>query len=166
MLLPVSLSPKERIVRQNLTAFNGCYSWESSHPHIVELEEVPNYPGSECADTAFVYAVPSLKPSNQTVWITAKDSSSGMAVKCDVKVGRIDRLSLYTNFHKISVEEINRIRVIAYDFTGSTFTSVEGLRFSWDIIKKDAKNSLRMISPSETPFDASKASLDMETKGY
>lgn len=127
MLLPVSLSSKERIVRQNLTAYNGCYKWESSHPHIVEIEEVPNSPGSECADSVFVHAVPSEKPSNQTVWVTARDSISHLTVKCDVKVGRIHHLSLYTNFHKISVEEINRIKVIAYDHTGSTFSSVEGL---------------------------------------
>jgi len=39
MLLPVSLTSNERIVKHNLTAYNGCYKWESSHPHIVEIEE-------------------------------------------------------------------------------------------------------------------------------
>jgi len=165
MLLPVSHSSKERIVRHNLTAFNGCYRWESSHPHIVEIEEIPNSPGSECSDVAFVHAVPSLKPSNQTVWITARDSISNMIVKCDVWVGWVSKLSLYTNYQQISVEEINRIKVNAYDASGSTFTSVEGLWFKWEITNQQSKESLWMIQPSETPLLASWASLDMEQHG-
>jgi hypothetical protein len=135
---------------------------ESSHPHIIAiLKEIPNEYNSECHDIATVYAVKSSKPSNQTVWITARDSISGMVVKCDAKVGRIHKLSLFTNYVQISVDEINSLQVMAYDQYGAGFSSVSGLSFKWDFSTND-KGSLKFVQPSDTLQLATESSLKME----
>lgn len=67
-----------------------------------------------------------------------------MVVKCDAKVGRIHKLTLFTNNVQISVEEINSVQVLAYDYNGAGFTSVSGLSFKWDFLNND-KLSLKFV---------------------
>ena len=50
LLLPViPMEIGEKKIEHELEAYNGCYSWSSSNPEILQVEEVRDYDNPNCA---------------------------------------------------------------------------------------------------------------------
>jgi len=81
LLLPVSLCQSQnqlecRTVKHKLSASNGCYAWEISHPQMIKLSPLKTTNEGDCVES--VTLEPLLhKESKTLIWITAKDKNSG-----------------------------------------------------------------------------------------
>ena len=56
-------------------------------------------------------------------------------LRCQVKVGKIQKIDIWTRYRQLSVNENEMIRVAAFDDEGNLFSSLEGLEFDWTITK-------------------------------
>lgn len=78
-------------MQHEISATNGCYEWEVSHPSMIKML---NYPTSgECVHTITLTAI-SRKESKTLVQITARDRDSGSTLRCVAKVGKVHHLSI------------------------------------------------------------------------
>jgi hypothetical protein len=74
MLLPISTCEECRKVSYQISAINGCFQWEVSHPNLIEIQGVPSKVNPGCENVAVVRAL-STKPTKSLIWISAKDKS-------------------------------------------------------------------------------------------
>jgi len=72
VLLPLSTCHDCRRVQYELTATNGCYKWEISHPQILSM--TPKSRNGDCVETVILEPA-TLKDHKNLIWITAKDQS-------------------------------------------------------------------------------------------
>jgi|LauGreDrversion4_2_1035121.scaffolds.fasta_scaffold14707_9 hypothetical protein len=83
LLLPVSPCQSQnsaecRRAKHELFAYNGCYEWQISHPHMIEMQ--PGRTHGDCVDS--VVLTPLLSRESKTlIWITARDKSSGQVLE-------------------------------------------------------------------------------------
>ena len=69
-------------------------------------------------------------------------SDSGTVLKCNTKVGQVDKLDIFTRSKQFSVNSNQQLIVVGYDDDDNIFSSMDGFSFDWtitegtDIIKK------------------------------
>lgn len=76
MLLPVIYgSVENRNIEHTLVGYNGCYDWSTSQPSILRVKEISDDRSPQCHSQAVV-SLATSRPSNNIVWITAKDKGN------------------------------------------------------------------------------------------
>jgi hypothetical protein len=88
-----------------------------------------------------------------------------MVLKCEARVAKVARLSIFTSLLKINVDDINSLRVIAFDEAGAAFASVAGFRFDWRA-KNNDQQSLKIIQSSDTLMKTSGVYSEMERQNW
>ena len=61
-----------RTIQYELTAYNGCYEWASSHPNYLSIKGYPDEKNPNCQSKSTVF-LNSNKQFKNIIWITAKD---------------------------------------------------------------------------------------------
>lgn len=149
VLLPISSCTECRKVKFELSATNGCYQWQNSHPQLVSMTDIHGqsldhgrqHSSNECISRVFLQAK-TLKETKSIILITARDINSGTVLKCNTKVGQVDRLDIFTRSKQFSVNSNQQLIVVGYDDDDNIFSSMDGFSFDWtitegtDIIKK------------------------------
>jgi nuclear pore complex protein Nup210 len=144
LLLPISSCAECRKVRQELSATNGCYLWENSNPSLVSMTDQsgrsldggPQGSGTQgsqkCIDRVFLEPR-TMRETKTLTWITARDRDSGQVLRCQAKVGAVDRLGILTHYRQFSVNENQHLQVAGFDDEDNIFSSLDGLRFDWTV---------------------------------
>lgn len=162
VLLPYTVGEYNR-VNVTLQAYGGCYRWRVQRPNVVKIrnaigfeleegidklatdiymdsgEEVGN--ASECHNMVVVsqWYDKSLKKkaieTREKSWVFAEDilKDGDGGVKCEVYVARIERIVIETTAKSLAVGGVETLTIRAFDNEGNVFTSLEGLRFQWEI---------------------------------
>ena len=74
LLLPVIYDQVDsRNIQFNLTGYNGCYEWYTSHPKLIRVDNIPD--GNSCNSRAVVSIITN-KPENNILWIFARDKGN------------------------------------------------------------------------------------------
>lgn len=68
---------------------------------------------------------------------------TGETLKSEVKIAEITRIEIITKTRTIDLEEAQAVEVIGYDREGNAFSTLEGIRFKWSLVKCD--NILEII---------------------
>jgi len=73
-------------------------------------------------------------PSQNIIWITARDKITGEILKCETKISLVNNLEIDTELPEVvDVGSIRVLRAIGKDFLNNSISSLEGLRFEWTI---------------------------------
>jgi len=136
ILLPVSLcenlnSPECRTAKHELFAYNGCYKWDISHPHLVKMTPAKQH--GTCIDSVILEPLVN-RDSKTLIWIQATDKNSGQLLESQVKLGKIDRISININYKHLYVNDKKHVDVIAFDDEGGIFSALTGFRFNWNLL--------------------------------
>eukprot|EP01054_Gregarina_sp_Poly1_P006014 Gregarina_sp_Poly_1__6013@NODE_316_length_9570_cov_97_231822_g271_i0_p1_GENE_NODE_316_length_9570_cov_97_231822_g271_i0NODE_316_length_9570_cov_97_231822_g271_i0_p1_ORF_typecomplete_len1956_score240_78_NODE_316_length_9570_cov_97_231822_g271_i012157082 len=156
-------SHSDHRVNVTLQAFGGCYQWRAQRPNIIKLRDpfreewnaelegedkavfvsresaLPSETvgsGERCHNTVVVaqfWASNARIPEREKSWVFADDAESGVGVKCEVYVAPIASFVIETTAKSLTVGGAETLRVRAFDKEGNVFTSLEGLRFEWEI---------------------------------
>lgn len=78
-----------------------------------------------------------------TVWLTARDSASTTVLTAQIKVAKIARIEIASRFRQVSRGDTLHLQVRAYDAEGNVFSSVDGLRFDWEV--KAGHDNIRQL---------------------
>lgn len=170
LLLPALGKTSGRHIEHHLEAFNGCYEWSSSHPEILEVVEVAESGPDSCHSKATVRVKAEHEYSN-TVWITARDKrslrpypDSGDVLKCESRVAEIKRIEILTKLRVIDVDNYEVFELIAYDKSGNSFTTLEGVRFEWAIEQQAALGSF--VSFKDASIKTTRRRMQLEDDGF
>ena len=60
--------------------------------------------------------------------------ASTTVLTAEVKVEKIHRIEIFSRFKQINRGDKLHLRVLGYDEEGNTFSSLDGLRFDWEIL--------------------------------
>ncbi len=150
-----------RKVRYELVAYNGCYSWVTTNPQIIALEQLGDEGG--CTSHAALTTVVS-RPIKTVVIIRATDAATRETLISQVKVSRLSEIKILTNFKSIDVEDVQKLYIQAFDDSNNVISSVEGLRFEWKI--ETNQHALKIITSKEANYENTAARLDMENRRY
>ena len=146
LLLPVSPCQSQnsaecRRAKHELFAYNGCYEWQISHPHMIEMQ--PGRTHGDCVDS--VVLTPLLSRESKTlIWITARDKSSGQVLESQAKIGLLDQLAFNIHYRHLYINDKNHLDVVAFDDQGNIFSGLDGFRFDWTIT--EGADFLKIIS--------------------
>ena len=153
LLLPQTLhAPNARHVKYTIQAYEGCYRWTTANSKVVALTElssdsfsfdpdcqnpslVREFQGLECYPGALLEPVAVVEHPPVTLISALDQTSRGETLKCEVKVGRITRLEILTTVKSFRVLDNQRLYAQAFDHEGNVFSSLEGLRFRWQIVR-------------------------------
>eukprot|EP01053_Blabericola_migrator_P004673 Blabericola_migrator_1__4672@NODE_246_length_10907_cov_93_324631_g208_i0_p1_GENE_NODE_246_length_10907_cov_93_324631_g208_i0NODE_246_length_10907_cov_93_324631_g208_i0_p1_ORF_typecomplete_len1981_score393_01Spy1/PF11357_8/0_23_NODE_246_length_10907_cov_93_324631_g208_i09226864 len=150
-------------VNVTLQAFGGCYQWRVQRPNVVKLrdplrdewhsdlededkavfasldslsavpkEVVGSKHTKECHNTVVVAQYWNSKEREKS-WVFADDKETGIGVKCEIYVSPISSFVIETTAKSLTVGGAETLRIRAFDKEGNVFTSLEGLRFEWEI---------------------------------
>lgn len=67
------------------------------------------------------------------IWITAKDANTGRVLSCEVRLATIKKLEILTKQKTVLVGDYETLELLGYDSKGNVFSTLEGLKFNWDI---------------------------------
>lgn len=85
-------------------------------------------------------------------------------LKCEVKVAKIFKLEILTTVKSLRVKDYQRLIAQAFDEEGNVFSSLEGLRFRWQVVSGSEAISLPKLKDSLV--SVSETRRDLETRGY
>lgn len=89
---------------------------------------------------------------------------NGQILKCEVKVEKIVRLEILTTVKSFRVQDHQRLIAQAYDAEGNVFSSLEGLRFRWQIVSgSDAMGIPRL---KDSLVTSSEVRREIENSNY
>ena len=181
LLLPQTMhAPSSKHVQYKIQAYEGCYQWSTANSKIVALSQVPGpilvfdpdspYPSSERSSegmTCFPEAV--LKPistveSPPVTLITATDLLNQDSLKCEVKLSKIRKLEILTTVKSFRVQDYQTLIAQAYDEEGNVFSSLEGLRFKWQIVNGNEAMGIPRLKDSLVT--SSEARREIENSNY
>lgn len=152
LLLPQTLHvPNARHVKYAIQAYEGCYRWTTGNSKVVALTElsidsfnfdpecqnpllVRDFQGLECYPGAMLEPVAVVEHPPVTLISAIDQTNKAEALKCEVKVSKIKRLEILTTVKSFRVLDNQRLYAQAFDDEGNVFSSLEGLRFRWQIV--------------------------------
>jgi hypothetical protein len=135
LLLPELGDSSRALPLQLITAQGGCYSWASSAPNALSATLLEGRAG--CSKQAVVQVV-RPGPHTSTAYITATDTASESVLNIPVRIRRLHKIAIATKSRMMNIKEIQKIELFAHDADDNTFTSLEGLRFSWRLEQKSS----------------------------
>ncbi|CAG9312231.1 NUP210 [Blepharisma stoltei] len=182
LLLPQTLhAPNARHVHYKIQAYEGCYRWSTANPKVVALTEIPggilpmNSEGSDtnlmrdsygknCYPESVLEPVATVDRPPVTLVTAADQLNNGQILKCEVKVEKIVRLEILTTVKSFRVQDHQRLLAQAYDAEGNVFSSLEGLRFRWQIVSgSDAMGIPRL---KDSLVTSSEVRREIENSNY
>ena len=60
-------------------------------------------------------------------------ADSGQKLRCQVKIGTVDRLEIQSNYREFAVNNNKYLNVVGYDDKHNIFSELDGFRFDWTI---------------------------------
>lgn len=186
LLLPQTLNaPNAKHVKYVIQAYEGCYKWYTANSKVVAVTElnsenfqfegdcqdpstVCEFHGLECYPGALLEPVAMVEHPPVTLITAVDQTKRGETLKCEVKVGRISRLEILTTVKSFRVLDNQKLFAQAFDEDGNVFSSLEGLRFRWQIVKGSEsmglpklKDSWATLSPIRREIENSNYQSDM-----
>ena len=103
--------------------------------------------------------------------IMAEDKATGLLLRADIIIDRIDSLRIVTKTHELYLEETpEKFEVRAYDEHGNEFSSLEGIKFRWTIESGGgtgrATDILRFMSWQDSPYNTVPILEQLEAQGF
>jgi hypothetical protein len=133
ILLPQLQETAPILPLQLLTAQDGCYHWTSSLPNIIQVS--PHNPKATGCSRQALISVAKVGAFPSSIFVSADDANSESLIKIPVRIRRIDKITIASKSRMMNIKEIQRLELFAYDAEENTFTSLEGLRFKWELIQ-------------------------------
>ena len=132
MLLPQITTPTLQMPQQLLSTHGGCYHWTSSSPKTLAVSPHPQNLSQECSAQALVEVI-QTGPFPSSVYLTASDPSTLTVLNIPARIRQIHSIFIATKSRMMNIQEVQKLELYAHDSEGNTFTSLEGLRFSWKL---------------------------------
>ena len=103
--------------------------------------------------------------------IMAEDKATGLLLRADIIIDRIDSLRIVTKTHELYLEETpEKFEVRAYDEHGNEFSSLEGIKFRWTIESGGGTGRgtdiLRFMSWQDSPYNTVPILEKLESQGF
>ena len=114
---------------------------------------------SDCVDRVYISALERIS-SNSIVLLTAQDIRTGKMLSCEAKVAQIHTIKILSSIRSIDVDDINSLQVQAFDIQGNVFSSLEGLKFDWEIIQNP--ELVNKVTYKEANYRASDLHTELE----
>lgn len=151
ILLPPRLTSP---VQYRLQGSDGCFSWSWDHHDLLLVQ--PEYNGSsQCSTSARLISIAPYSDRKETA-VYATDIRTGAMVRCKVLIDKIYRIKIFHHAVKINLDELATLHITAFDDEDNVFSSLVGLRFSWQLIPKsleaDSMHRLIHVPLKETPL--------------
>ncbi|XP_023937220.1 nuclear pore membrane glycoprotein 210 [Bicyclus anynana] len=147
----------------------GCYSWSSSRDDIIDLEALYGDTWGHCSRAARVSASEACVPPGSVI-IFAEDDNTGEILRGDVDIAKISSLKIVSTTWKLYLEEApEAFEVVANDDLGNTFSTLEGVSFTWTIenVGNYGEDPLvTLVRWSDTDYEAPKGIAELEAKGF
>lgn len=104
------------------------------HAELIPREVVGGKP-QECHSAVMVgqFLSDGVLETRERSWVFAEDLLTGNGVKCEVYVAPIQRIEIETTARSVAVGGVEALRIRAFDAEDNVFSSLEGLRFEWEI---------------------------------
>ncbi|XP_013140748.1 PREDICTED: uncharacterized protein LOC106105069 [Papilio polytes] len=148
----------------------GCYKWSLSRDDIIDLEPLYDDTWGHCSRAARV-SVSKTCVSPGSVIILAEEVNTGEILRGDVDIDKISSLSITSTTWKLYLEEApEAFEVVAFEEQGNTFSSLEGVTFSWTI--ENLGNSygeepvVTLVRWRDTDYEAPPGVAELEAKGF
>ena len=102
--------------------------------------------------------------------IMAEDKATGLLLRADIIIDRIDSLRIVTKTHELYLEETpEKFEVRAYDEHGNEFSSLDGIKFRWTIESGGGTGRgtdiLRFMSWQDSPYNTVPILEQLEAAG-
>ena len=134
LLLPICPKSNCNEIYAKLIAYNGCYEWKAEDPSLIQLKPIRKPEDDKnCYSEVYVYT--KTKSPKEITYVTAKDKKTNEYFKCKVGFAEVSKISIEKNFDSINVGDVFELHVLAHDNRGNIFSSLEGWKFNWKILK-------------------------------
>jgi len=134
LLLPICPKSNCNEIYAKLIAYNGCYEWKAEDPSLIQLKPIRKPEDDKnCYSEVYVYT--KSKSVKEITYVTAKDKKTNEYFKCKVGFAEVSKISIEKNFDTINVGDVFELHVLAHDNRGNIFSSLEGWKFNWKILK-------------------------------
>jgi hypothetical protein len=133
----VILLPNDPHASIRLSGTGGCFEFTTDRPDILELHAEET--GCVKAVTLSVREGSPIPTEEAGGTIMAREITSGASLLTEVNIENIHRLSIVTFKRRLSVGDVDELKVQGFDVFGNTFHSLEGLDFHWDIVGNTAR---------------------------
>lgn len=128
LLPPRAFNP----IRYRLQGTDGCFSWTWDHHEILSV--IPEYnETSQCSASAHLISIAPFSGKKVTA-VHASDIRSGQVIRCEVFIDRISRIQIFHHSVKLDLDGLATLRVHAFDDEDNVFSSLVGLRFTWQLV--------------------------------
>ncbi|XP_049849503.1 nuclear pore membrane glycoprotein 210-like [Schistocerca gregaria] len=143
------LLPHSSEVSFRVDAYNGCYKWSMTTPRVIDIECEQ---GPCCTFVIIRSALPNFKgltaikqgKERLRTWLIAEDQASSRSLRTEVFLDKISTISISTTTRFMYKDDVEILKIQAYDAEGNVFSSVEGLDFKWDI--RTSLHSMRSVA--------------------
>ena len=154
----------EIVVVETLYGTDSCSSKDNvpSNPFFDEKPE------DGCSTECIVSVTQNVSDRRSSSFVIAEDLISGRKVRCEVYVDKIERIEIETTSRKMYHDDIEELKVLAFDSIGNLFSTLEGLEFQWSIIAMNQNtpiSPLKFVPYAESNIEVSDVLLEMERKG-
>lgn len=123
----------------------------------------------ECGRRITLSAKEGLPKSEErlSTWIIATDKETKRSLRCEVFLGNVDKISIFTTTKNLATEDTSLIGVQGFDKEGNLFSSLEGLPFNWHITSNNTADQIIDIIPFRDQFiDVSDVIIKLESAGF
>jgi hypothetical protein len=76
-------------------------------------------------------------PYSSSIYVTASDAATDSILNVPVRIRKLNKIFIATKSRMMNLKEIQKIELFAQDSEENTFTSLEGLRFTWTLEQKN-----------------------------
>ncbi|KAM4661946.1 nuclear pore membrane glycoprotein 210-like [Discoglossus pictus] len=161
---------QELNVKFVLGAEDGCYTWSTSRPDVVNL--TPIHGNNSLCSQKVVLTAQSIQPRHLSSVVTAEENVTGRLLRCDVIVDVIRSIEILSRSRELYVEASPvELTVRALDEKGNTFSSLAGIRFEWvigsdeNMGEPEASSRVRILKYSEAEYSPPEHISIMERDG-
>ena len=145
ILIPICEKSKCSNVYVSVKAFDGCYEWKAEDNNLISITPEKKRKDSE---KCFSKCLISSKNSNEkiTTYLISHEIITNDYFRVRINFGEVKNIIIEKNFNKIFTGEKGLLKVKAYDKFGNIFSSLQGWKFKWEIIKGKNFGELLKIS--------------------
>uniref|UniRef100_A0A2A4JEH8 Nuclear pore membrane glycoprotein 210 n=1 Tax=Heliothis virescens TaxID=7102 RepID=A0A2A4JEH8_HELVI len=147
----------------------GCYTWSLSRDDIIDLEPLYDDAIGHCSRAARVSVSKSCVPPGSVI-ILAEEVNSGEILRGDVDIDKIRSLKVMSTTWNLFLEEApEAFEVVAYDDQGNTFSTLEGITFTWSIENLGSNVGeeplVTLVRWRDTDYEAPRGVTELEARG-
>lgn len=136
LLPPRAFNP----IRYRLQGTDGCFAWTWDHHEILSV--IPEYnETSQCSASAHLISIAPFSGKKVTA-VHASDIRSGQVIRCEVFIDRISRIQIFHHSVKLDLDGLATLRVHAFDDEDNVFSSLVGLRFTWQLVPVGSRSDV------------------------